>query len=153
MSLRSGAPLPDLSGATEWINGEVKREELIGCTTLIHFFAISCPICHDNMSTISLWRDNYFSSGLRVVGIHMPREQEDTVMERVRAEIATMGITEHCAIDNRHTIGERFENQLWPAYYLFDSEGLMRGRAGGYAGLKMIHPVIKRILGVTEDNL
>ena len=148
MPLRKGTPMPDLSGATEWINGETKREDLIGSPTLIHFFARSCHICHENMPAIIAWRDQFASHGLKVVGIHMPREEQDTQMSAVRADISQMGVTEPCAIDNLHAIGERFENQLWPAYFLFDAEGNMTGRAAGYAGLKMIEGPLKRLLNV-----
>lgn len=142
--------MPELSGATEWINGEVHREDLIGRPTLIHIFARSCPICHDNMPTLANWRDQYADKGLNVVAIHMPREEADTRMDAVREDIAALGIKEPCAVDNLHTIGERFENNLWPAYFVFDTEGLLRGRAAGYAGLKMIEQSLKSVLGVTE---
>ncbi len=142
--------MPSLEGATEWLNSEVSRDELIGSPTLVHFWAKSCHVCHDNMPTIAEWRDKYASAGLKTVAIHMPREQADTDVDAVRADAGSMGITEPCAIDNRHAIGDRFENQLWPAYYVFDAEGNMRGRAGGYAGLKMIEAPLKRVLGDTE---
>lgn len=150
MPLRSGTPLPELIGATEWINEETTREDLMGSPTLVHFWAVSCPICHDNMPTIAQWRDSYADQGLKVVAIHMPRQEDDTNLATVRADAAALGITEPCAIDNEHAIGDRFENQLWPAYYVFDAEGAMRGRAAGYAGLKMIETPLKRVLGVSE---
>lgn len=139
--------MPELDGATEWINSEIKREDLIGSPTLIHFWAKSCHVCHDNMPTIVQWREEFASQGLKVVAIHMPREEDDTNVEAVRADAAALGITEPCAIDNQHTVGERFENTLWPAYYVFDSEGAMRGRAAGYAGLKNIEVPLLRLMG------
>ena len=146
MPMRGGTPLPDLSGATEWINGEVNREQLVGSPTLVHFWAVSCPICHDNMPTLHQWRDQYAARGLKVVAIHMPRQEEDTDIEAVKKDAATMGITEPCAIDNEHTVGDRFENTIWPAYYLFDREGKMKSRAAGYAGLKMIEAPLQKLM-------
>ncbi len=146
MPLRSGTSLPELGGATEWLNGEAKREALMDSPTLVHFWAISCPICHDNMSTVSDWRDHYADKGLNVVAVHMPRQPEDLDIEAVRKDAATMNITEPCAIDNQHTLGDRFQNELWPAYFLFDAEGNLKSRAGGYAGLKMIEAPLKRML-------
>jgi len=145
--MRSGTPLPELDGATSWINGEITATELRGHgPTLVHFWALSCPICHENMPKVAEWREEYGPKGLHVVAIHMPRQEEDTDETAVRADAATLGITEPCAIDNHHAIGERFENTLWPAYYLFDAEGNMRSRAGGYAGLKIIEDKIHRIM-------
>lgn len=148
MAMRTGTPLPDLSGATEWINGEIKQSDLIGSPTLIHIWAVSCPICHENMPRIAEWREQYREQGLKVVAIHMPRQEEDTDIDAVRKDAAQMGIAEACAIDSSHTIGEQFENTLWPAYFVFDAEGNLRGRAAGYAGLKMIETPLKRVLGV-----
>lgn len=146
MPMRTGSPLPELDGATEWVNGEIKRENLLGSPTLVHIWALSCHVCHDNMPTIAQWREEYGPKGLKVVAIHMPRQEEDTNLETVRADIKALNITEPCAIDNHHEIGDRFENTIWPAYYLFDSEGAMRGRAAGYAGLKMIEAPLKRLM-------
>lgn len=148
MAMRTGTPLPELSGATEWINGEINSVDLIGSPTLVHIWAMSCPICHDNMPKVSEWREQYRDQGLKVLAIHMPRQEEDTNLEAVRADAALLGISEPCAIDSEHTIGDRFENTLWPAYFVFDAEGNLRGRAAGYAGLKMIEVPLKRVLGV-----
>ncbi len=151
MPLRSGSPLPDLTGAECWINGETSRDELLGSPVLVHFFAKSCPICHDNMPTVESWRESFGPKGLKVVGIHMPREEADTDVSAVTADIEVMNMAEPVAIDNQHTIGDRFENKLWPAYYLFDATGAMRGRAAGYAGLKMIEAPLLRLLGIDQE--
>ena len=146
--MRTGTPMPSLEGATAWLNGIASREGCRGNPTLVHFWAKSCHVCHDYMPTISLWRDEYGDNGLKVVAIHMPREEADTGIAKVVVTVAEMVMTEPCAIDNQHAIGERFENALWPAYYLFDAEGNLRGRAGGYAGLSMIKGPLGRMLGV-----
>ncbi len=146
MPLRTGTPLPELDGATEWVHGEAKRSELVGSPTLVHFWAISCHICHDNMPTIQRWRKEYADKGLKVVGVHMPRQQEDTNIEAVKHEIEALGIEEPCAIDNDHTLGERFQNQFWPAYFLFDAEGNLRGRAAGDAGISLLEGSLKRVM-------
>ncbi|MCS6777577.1 MAG: redoxin domain-containing protein [Chloroherpetonaceae bacterium] len=146
MPMRIGTPLPELDGATEWLNGEVKREELIGSPVLVHFWAVSCPICHDNMPAVAAWRDRYGPMGLRVVAVHSPRQEDDLDVAKVRADAQQMGMTEPCAIDNRHAILDRFQNELWPAYFLFDAEGNMKSRAGGYAGLKIIEGPLTRMM-------
>lgn len=94
MPMRTGTPLPELNGATEWVNGEVTRESLLGSPTLIHFWAKSCHVCHDNMPTVEQWRENYADKGLKVVAIHMPREEADTDVEAVKADAVELGIQE-----------------------------------------------------------
>ncbi len=148
MPMRTGTPLPELSGATEWINNSVIRTNLVGSPLLVHFWAISCHVCHDNMPTVAAWREQYAANGLKVVAVHMPRQPEDTDVERVRVDAASMGITEPLAVDNSHAVADAFQNEFVPAYFLFDAEGNLRSRTAGYTGLSMLEGALKRVLGV-----
>jgi thiol-disulfide isomerase/thioredoxin len=147
--MRTGTPLPDLSGATEWINSTADRADLVGSPLLVHFWAVSCHVCHDNMPTVAAWREQYAANGLKVVAVHMPRQPEDMDVERVRADAASMGITEPLAVDNTHGVADAFQNEFVPAYFLFDAEGNLRSRAAGYTGLSMLEGALKRVLGVS----
>lgn len=144
MPMRVGTPLPDLCGATEWINGPPCREELIGNPILVHFWSVSCHVCHENMPRIQQWRKEYGPKGLKIVAIHMPRQPEDMDVERVRQDAAAMNMTEPCGIDNRHAVAEAFQNTYVPAYFLFDREGNMRSRTAGNAGLSLLEGALKR---------
>jgi hypothetical protein len=150
MPLRIGAELPELTDATEWVGPSVTREELIGSPALIHFWSVSCYICKNNLPTLHTWKETYGPQGLKVVAVHMPRSEAELDVEKVKAAIVEHGITEPCAIDNEHEIGDRFQMAgLWPHYFLFDAEGKMRSRAAGDAGLKMIDTSLKRLFEAT----
>jgi len=145
--LRSGAPIPSLDGATRWIHGEVGADALRGKPTLVEFWALSCHICKENMPTLKRLKETYRPQGVNFVSIHMPRQEEDTKIEDVEAAIEQYGIDEPVAIDNDHTIGDRFETSgLWPHYFLFDAEGKLRGRAAGAAGLGTIESALERLV-------
>lgn len=146
MPLRTGTPLPELIGATEWVNGVATTADLIGKPVLIHFWATSCHLCHDNMPTVQEWRKKYEAQGLQLVAIHMPRQEEDMDVEAVKKAIVEMGIEEPCAIDNAHTLGETFQSQYWPAYFLFDKQGLLRSRAAGDAGVSLLAGTLARLM-------
>lgn len=149
MPLRLGTPMPSLAGATEWINGEPKWDELRGAPVLVHFWAVSCHICHENMPSIVEWRDAYAAAGLRVVAIHMPREEADTDVARVRDDVARMKITEPCGVDNLHAVADAFDNRYVPAYFLFDREGVLKSRAAGDAGIGLLKGALARQFGET----
>ena len=155
MGLRIGTEIPSLDGATEWFNGTQAHAEaaLKGQPTLIHFWSLSCGICKENMPRISRWRDEFKELGLRVIGVHMPRYESDTDVEKVRDAIATFDITEPCAIDNEHKLREAFKNDQGyvPAYYLFDAEGKLRGFAAGERGLDLLQATLERVLGVVKQ--
>jgi thiol-disulfide isomerase/thioredoxin len=139
--------MPSLAGATEWINGEPKWDELREGPVLVHFWAVSCHICHDNMPSIVSWHDAYGPRGLKVVAVHLPREEADTDVARVRDDIARMGLTEPCGVDNNVAIADAFDNRFVPAYFLFDREGLLRSRSAGDAGLGLLKGALARQLG------
>ncbi len=144
MALRLGSPMPALSGATEWLNGEPAQSDLRGSPVLVHFWAVSCHICHDNMPALRKWRDEYGARGLKLVGIHMPRQEEDMDVAKVREEVKAMDVTEPCAIDNTHAMADAFENKFMPAYFLFDREGNLKSRTAGDAGLAMLESALAR---------
>ena len=63
--------------ATEWLNGEVTKDQLIGeKPTLIHFWSISCHLCKEAMPQVNEFRDQY-KDKLNVVAVHMPRSEND----------------------------------------------------------------------------
>ncbi len=148
MALRSGAELPALTGATEWLNGEPDVAQLKAGPTLVHFWSTSCHICHDNMPKVREWKRTYEPKGLRFVAVHMPRQEEDTDVEQVRRRVAEYGIDEPCAVDNLHGVAQAFENEWVPAYFLFDGEGRMKARAAGEHGVRMLATAIERLFGV-----
>jgi thiol-disulfide isomerase/thioredoxin len=146
MPMKLGSDLPPLDGATEWLNGEPTSESLKGRPVLVHFWALSCYLCKQNIPTIRQLITDY--PDLNVVAVHMPRQESDTAVEPVRAAVNTLELSEPCAVDNRHALKQAFQNdQGWvPAYYLFDAEGKLRSRTAGEAGLGMLRAALERLL-------
>ncbi len=152
MPLRLGSDLPELSGATEWINGSVRREELLGAPTLVHFWSLSCYICKNNLPHLRAWKEAYGPRGLAVVAVHMPREEEETDLDKVRAAAVQHRMDEPCAVDNYHDIKDAFLNEAGyvPHYYLFDRQGKLRSRAAGDAGVAGIDAALAKLFA--EDG-
>ena len=147
--------MPSLDGATEWFGGTQAHAEaeITGHPTLVHFWSVSCGICKDNLPRVGQWRDEKRLQGLRVVGIHMPRYESDTDVEKVRELISKYDITEPVAVDNEHKLKDAFHNDngYVPAYYLFDAEGKLKSFAAGERGLDMLKSAIERLLPVAEE--
>jgi thiol-disulfide isomerase/thioredoxin len=154
MPMRIGTVLPSLEGATEWFNatGAHAEAESKGHPTLVHFWAVSCGICKENMPKVAEWREKFKDSGLRVVAVHMPRYEADTDVEAVREAIAKYDITEPCAVDNQHMLREAFQNDQGyvPAYYLFDESGKLKSFAAGERGLDMLKSAVERLLSAPQ---
>ena len=150
MPMRIGTEMPRLDGATEWFGSTQAHAEAEaeGHPTLVHFWAVSCGICKENMPRVNEWRDTRAGDGLRVIAVHMPRYEADTDVEAVREAISKYNITEPCAIDNEHKLRDAFKNDqgFVPAYYLFDREGKLKGFAAGERGLDLLSSAMNRVL-------
>lgn len=156
MPLEMGSEMPPLDGATEWFNatGAHAAAEAKGHPTLVHFWSVSCGICKENMSRVAAWRDERAADGLRVIAVHMPRDEADRDSEQVRDAITHYNIKEPCAVDNEHKLRAAFQNEQGdvPAYYLFDGEGKLHSFAAGEEGLGMVAVALERLLAASKSK-
>ncbi|CAM3807089.1 TlpA family protein disulfide reductase [Cytobacillus oceanisediminis] len=142
--------MPELTGATEWINGEVTKEDLIGNKpTLIHFWSVSCYLCKEAMPEINELRDEY-EDELNVIAVHMPRSEDDLDIDVIKQMAIGHDISQPTFVDSEHKLTDAFENKYVPAYYVFDREGKLRHFQAGGSGMEMLKKRINRVLGTEE---
>lgn len=153
MPLRMDAPLPSIEGGTDWFNSPpIKNDELKGVPVLIHFWAISCGICKESLPEISSWLDKYGSKGLKIVSVHMPRQESDTNIDAVKEAVKEYEVKQPCVVDNWHEITDGFENKYVPAFYLFDEDGKMRQFNAGEKAAKLVESAIERVLNAYAEK-
>ena len=138
--------MPELTGATSWINDEVTKEDLVGDkATLIHFWSVSCHLCKEAMPEVNNFRDKY-KDELNVVAVHMPRSDKDLDLQEIKDVAAEHGITQPIFVDSQMKLTDTFENQYVPAYYVFDKDGKLRHFQAGGSGMKMLEKRVNRVL-------
>lgn len=151
MALRTGTDMPELNGATEWLDGQASREQLLGTPTLIHFWATSCYICKNNMPLLTQWKETYGPKGLNVVAVHAPRGEADMDVVHVRETATEFHVDEPCAVDNEYALVDAFQiGGFWPHYFLFDADGKLRSRSAGDAGLSNIESTLSRLIDAPQ---
>jgi thiol-disulfide isomerase/thioredoxin len=151
MALRMRSPLPSLEGVGTWIGDAPTAESLAGKPVLVHFWSISCYICHDVAKQVAAWRDRFGPEGLEVIAIHQPRGPEELDVAKVTADaLGPMELTQPCAIDSEHTLVDRFQNQFVPAYYVFNRDHELRHFQAGDKGYDRVVGAIERVLGDEE---
>lgn len=144
MRLRS--PMPELNGATKWLNGRVRREDLVGSwPTLIHFWSISCEMCKESLYVINRFKNQY-AGELAVLAVHMPLTEGDKDISKIEKAALKYHIDHPILIDSDRKLSYLFQNQYVPAYYLFDRSGLLRHYQVGDSGLSMLNQRIQRII-------
>ncbi|PIC75068.1 TlpA disulfide reductase family protein [Sporosarcina sp. P17b] len=138
--------MPELQGATTWLNGETSKSELIGeKPTLVHFWSVSCHMCKEAMPDVNNFRDQY-KDELNVVAVHMPRSEDDVDLEQIKTVAAEHDITQPIFVDSELKLNDAFENQYVPAYYVFDKDGQLRHFQAGGSGMKMLEKRVNRVL-------
>ncbi|BAQ10366.1 thiol-disulfide oxidoreductase ykuv [Bacillus sp. OxB-1] len=139
--------MPELEGATTWLNGKRTKSDLIGQKpTLIHFWSISCHLCKVVMSDINHFRDRY-KDDINIIAVHMPRSKDDLDLEEIKAVAAKYDITQPIFVDSAVKLTDAFDNQYVPAYYVFDKKGQLRHFQAGGNGIRVLENRINRILG------
>jgi thiol-disulfide isomerase/thioredoxin len=144
--LPSGAPLPSFEGATAWLNGAPRPEDLRGRPVLVQIWAVSCYLCKEHEPVLRAWQQRFGPRGVAFVSIHMPRQASDTDVEAVAAAARDLQMSEPIAIDNDHVVGDRFDaGGVWPAYFLFDAKGRLRSRTAGAGSLGTLESALVRL--------
>lgn len=144
--------MPELEGATTWLNGKRTKADLIGeKPTLIHFWSVSCHLCKEAMPDVNNFRDQY-KDELNVVAVHMPRSEDDLDLDKIKEVAAEHDITQPIFVDSEAKLTDAFENQYVPAYYVFDKDGQLRHFQAGGSGMKMLEKRVNRVLGETKKD-
>ncbi len=121
------ATLPDLYGATAWINSPpLTPASLHGKVVLVDFWTYSCINCLRTLPYIKSWYDKYKDSGLVIIGVHTPEFPFEKDEANVRKAVRDLGILYPVAMDNDYRIWQSFNNQYWPADYFIDATGRIR---------------------------
>jgi thiol-disulfide isomerase/thioredoxin len=153
MALRMRSPLPSLEGATAWINGEVSSSELRGLPVVVSFWSKSCYVCHDTAGQFAQWRDAFAKRGVAFVAVHQPRSQDELDVDAVTKDaLDEMKLVQPVAIDNDHTIVDRFANEFVPAFYVFNRAHQLRHFQAGGKGFERIEAAIERVLAEMPEE-
>ncbi|HEY1743235.1 MAG TPA: cytochrome c biogenesis protein DipZ [Granulicella sp.] len=119
--------LPDLSGATAWINSPpLTPASLRGKVVVVDFWTYSCINCLRTLPYIKAWNEKYKDSGLVIIGVHTPEFPFEKDESNVRKAVHDLGITYPVAMDNNYAIWRAFNNEYWPAHYFIDATGHIR---------------------------
>lgn len=145
-SVKIRTPMPELLGATTWVNSkEKKREDFLENVTIISFWSISCPSCKKNVQQLRRLAETY-KGKVNVLFVHMPRDVEDQALVNVKKVVKDYEINEPVAVDSNLALSNRFGNRFVPSYYVFDQAGLLRHYQGGDRGFRLLEQRVKRLL-------
>ena len=139
--------LPELSGATTWINSSpLTSEALRGKVVLIDFWTFACINCQRALPYVRAWAEKYKDQGLVVIGVHAPEFAFERKVDNVKRAASDLGLQFPIAIDNDFAIWRSFNNQYWPANYFIDAQGRIRFHHFGEGEYERSEQVIRQLL-------
>jgi len=131
-----------ISGATEkapefrksgvWINSTpLTLKSLKGKVVLVDFWAFDCAPCTEAMPHIRELYSKYESKGLVIVGVHVPRTDDEKNVTKLREAVQRMEIRFPVVTDNSQKIWSDYRCDLWPTVFVIDRNGAIRYSHGG----------------------
>ncbi|WP_166366906.1 cytochrome c biogenesis protein DipZ [Pseudomonas akapageensis] len=139
--------MPSLDGAVEWLNSApLSSQALRGKVVLVDFWTYDCINCQHSLPYVNAWAKKYEKDGLVVIGVHTPEYGYEKIIDNVRKQVKQLGIGYPVAIDNDYAIWRAFDNQYWPAHYIFDAKGQIRYTHFGEGRYDTQEEVIQQLL-------
>jgi thiol-disulfide isomerase/thioredoxin len=152
VTVLSRVHVPELGGATEWLNSEpIGPAELRGHVVLVNFWTLTCINWLRQEPYVRAWSQAYRNDGLVVIGVHTPEFSFEHELDRVRQATKERAIDYPVALDNGYQIWSAFDNHYWPALYFVDREGGIRDQHFGEGRYEQSERVIQRLLGVERE--
>lgn len=145
--------LPELSGATAWLNSSpLATQSLRGKVVLIDFWTFACINCQRAIPHVRAWAEKYKDQGLVVIGVHAPEFAFERKADYVKRAVADLGLAFPIAIDNDFAIWRAFSNQYWPANYFVDAQGRIRFHHFGEGEYEKSEQVIQQLLAEARSG-
>jgi thiol-disulfide isomerase/thioredoxin len=146
-ALADEGPMPDLAGATAWLNSApLSRKSLHGKVVLIEFWTYSCINCLRALPYVKGWAAKYKDAGLVVIGVHTPEFAFEKDRSNVEKAVQDLKVNYPVAIDSSYNIWRAFKNQYWPAHYFIDGNGRIRCHHFGEGEYEESERVIQQLL-------
>ena len=146
------ATAPELAHG-DWINSEPLRlENLRGRVVLVEFWTFGCINCRNTLPFVQSWHDRYREKGLTVIGVHSPEFAEERIVENLRRQVASLGISYPVVSDNDYQTWNAYNVEAWPTMFLLDKQGRIRWKHVGEGDYDETERVIQKLLAEVRNG-
>jgi thiol-disulfide isomerase/thioredoxin len=136
-----------------WVNGGPQSIIQQGRPMLVEFWDFCRPSSLRTLPYLQAWHERYGEAGLRVIGVHCPGFDASRPEQAVRDAIARLGIAYPVLIDGELELWQEYENEGWPARYLFDGRARLFDYHFGEGAYAETELAIQELLGVEREPL
>lgn len=144
------APPIDVEG---WLNSDpLQPADLEGQVVVYDFWTYSCVNCIRTLPYLRAWYDRYHEDGLEIVGVHSPEFEFEKDHDNVAMAVEDNDITWPVAFDDEMATWDAFQNNYWPAKYVFDRDGRFRFSHFGEGAYEETEDILRALLEVDPDS-
>jgi AhpC/TSA family len=137
-----------------WVNAAGPQATIQrGTPLLVEFWDFCRPNSIRTLPYMRAWYERYEADGLRIVGVHCPGFEPSRQEPAVRAAVARLGISYPVLIDAEFELWRDYENEGWPARYLFDGHGRLFEYHFGEGGYLETELAIQELLDLQREPL
>jgi hypothetical protein len=142
----------------------LRMDRQIGRPVLIEFWDFCRPNSMRTLPYLKAWHERYgeldavetgaaAKTGLQVIGIHSPGFEPARERGAVEEAVARLGIGYPVLLDPDLEMWQEYENQGWPARYLFDQRGILFDYHYGEGAYRETELAIQELLGIEREPL
>ncbi len=125
-----GEPAPEFThqGEQDWINSPpLQLSELRGKVVLLDVWTFECWNCYRSFPWLTDLEARLEPQGLQVIGVHSPEFEHERERAAVERKAEEFGLHHPIMLDNDFSYWRALRNRYWPAFYVIDKKGVLRG--------------------------
>jgi hypothetical protein len=145
---------PPFPADLPWVNvAPLRMDKQIGRPVLVEFWDFCRPSSLRTLPYLKAWHERYAAEGLRVISVHTPGFEASREEPAVRAAVARLGIEHPVVVDSDGLVWTLYDNEGWPARYLFGPDGRLFEFHFGEGAYEETERAIQELLGVEREPL
>lgn len=113
---------------TEWVNSKpLTLADFSGRVLLVDVWTFDCWNCYRSIPWLKDLEARLAPQGLALLGVHSPEFAHEKERDKVIAKVKEFGIRHPVMLDNDFSYWTALGNRYWPAFYVIDKRGMLRG--------------------------
>jgi hypothetical protein len=137
----------------QWLNSPPQSPLKRGRPMLVEFWDFCRPNSLRTLPYVKAWDERYAGAGLRTIGVHCPGFEPSREHQAVRLAVERLGIRHSVLIDSHFEVWREYDNEGWPARYLFDGRGRLVEYHHGEGAYAETELAIQELLGIEREPL
>jgi thiol-disulfide isomerase/thioredoxin len=145
---------PPFPTTATWVNvASLRMDKQRGRPVLVEFWDFCRPSSLRTLPYVKAWHERYAADGLRVITVHCPGFPPGEDADAARAAVARLAIEHPVCIDLGFELWRSYDNEGWPARYLWDRDGHLAEYHVGEGGYADTERAIQELLGVEREPI